>query len=229
MSISREERAAETWEDDGGRTVKSNSGAERDKKTFTASFNTRQFNIPELKGISRKNVEEHLELYKGYVKFSNHIVQRIHELPKDDENSAYELSLLQRRFAYEHDGMKNHELFFEQFEGGPAACASRGPFSQQSAKDFGSFDALVSCLKGVAMTRGVGWVMLYYCRESGRLFPQWVDEHHIGLLTGPKIVFALDMWEHAFIYDYATSEKKKYVEAFFANLNWGKVESRFAK
>jgi Fe-Mn family superoxide dismutase len=227
MSISREEHAAETWQDDGGGNVKATAVAEPNKAT-SDYFTAKLFNIPELKGISRKNIQEHLELYKGYVKFSNHIVQRIHEFPKNDENSAYELSLLQRRFAYEHDGMKNHELFFEQFEGGAAACTPKGPFIEQAAKDFGSFEELVACLKGVAMTRGVGWVMLYYCRESKHLLPQWVDEHHMGLLSGPKAVFALDMWEHAFVYDYATSEKKKYIEAFFNNLNWRKVESRFA-
>jgi len=228
MSISNEERAAETWEDDGGRNPHKSKSNPSQAAVPAEYFTVRQFKIPDLKGISRRNLDEHLELYKGYVKFSNHIVQRIHELPKDDETAAYELSLLQRRFAYEHDGMRNHELFFEQFEEGAAACAPNGPFIQQAAKDFGSFDALVACLKGLAMTRGVGWVMLYSCGEAKRLFPQWVDEHHIGLLTGPKIVFALDMWEHAFVYDYATSEKKKYVEAVFSNLNWKKVEDRFS-
>jgi|SRR6185295_5844090 len=220
MSVSNEERARETWEDDGG----GNSGA----STATGDYYTaKKFQIPELKGISARNIKEHLELYAGYVKFSNHIVKQIKELPKDSETAAYELTLLQRRFAYEHDGMKNHEAFFEQFEGGRAACSPGGPFLKQVTRDFGTFDAFLACLKGVAMTRGVGWTMLYYCHGSGHLIPQWVDEHHIGLLSGPKLVLALDMWEHAFVYDYATSEKKKYVEAFFENLNWKKVESRF--
>jgi superoxide dismutase, Fe-Mn family len=217
MSIRTEEKAAERWADDGGSTPKSPD-----------LYVAKTFQIPDLKGISRKNINEHLELYAGYVKFSNHIMNRIKELPKDEEHS-YELSLLQRRFAYEHDGMKHHEVFFEQFEGGPGACAPDGPFLKQVTEDFGSVEQLVDCLKGVAMTRGTGWAMLYYCRNAGRLIPQWVDEHHIGLLSGPKLIFALDMWEHAFVYDFATSEKKKYVEAFFENLNWIKVEARFGK
>jgi len=191
-------------------------------------YTPKRFQIPELKGISRKNIEEHLELYSGYVKFSNHIVNRIRELPKDEDH-AYELSLLQRRFAYEHNGMKNHEVFFEQFEGGPGACAPEGLFLKQVSKDFGSFNELVSCLKGVAMTRGIGWTMLYHCHSTGHLIPQWVDEHHIGLLSGPRLVLALDMWEHAFIYDYPASAKENYVEALFENLSWIKVEARFGK
>jgi Fe-Mn family superoxide dismutase len=218
MSISNEERTSERWDDDGG-TNPAIPTAE--------TFAPRQFRIPELKGISQRNVTEHLELYAGYVKFSNEVLKRIKSLP-NNETSAYELSLLQRRFAYEHDGMRNHEIFFEQFEGGPAAYNANGPFLKQVVKDFGSFDAFLACLKQVAMTRGVGWTMLYFCHDSGRLFPQWVDEHHIGLLTGAKLIFALDMWEHAFVYDYATSEKKKYIEAFFENINWRKVEHRYA-
>ena len=227
MSLKSEEKAKETWEDDGGRATPPSTGLElpRDQSEL---YTAKQFQIPELKGISRKNIEEHLELYAGYVKFSNHIVNRIKELPKDEEHS-YELSLLQRRFAYEHAGMRNHEMFFEQFEGGASACAPEGTFLKQVAADFGSLDELVACMKGVAMTRGVGWAMLYYCSGTGKLIPHWVDEHHIGLLSGPKTLLALDMWEHAFVYDYATSEKKKYVEAFFENLSWIKVEARFGK
>ena len=217
MGISNEERLSETWADDGGNIA-----------TVAVSdvFSPKTFRIPVLKGISQKNIKEHLELYSGYVKFTNEIVSRIHAMPKN-EKSAYELTLLQRRFAYEHDGMKNHEIFFEQFEDGPAGCTNGGSFLKQVWKDFESFDAFLSCLKSIAMTRGVGWTMLYYCQDSGHLFPQWVDEHHIGLLSGPKLICALDMWEHAFVYDYATSEKKKYVEAFFENLNWTTVERRF--
>jgi superoxide dismutase len=39
------------------------------------------------------------------------------------------------------------------------------------------------------------------------------------------MILGIDMWEHAYVYDYSTSEKKKYVEAFFANLNWEKIET----
>jgi len=216
-----------TGKNDGGRKT-SNSAHPATDIHPTDDYAAKQFQIPELQGISRKNVEEHLELYAGYVKFSNHIVNRIRELPKDEDH-ADELSLLQKRLAYEHNGMKHHELFFEQFEGGPATCAPEGTFLRQITEDFGSFDELVRCLKGVAMTRGIGWTMLYHCHNTGHLIPHWVEEHHIGVLSGPRLILALDLWEHAFVYDFPTSEKKKYVEALFENLSWIKVEARFGK
>ena len=152
------------------------------------------FQFPKLSGISARNVEEHLKLYEGYVKFSNYALKQIKELSLHAEKWEYEIAELQRRFAYEHDGMKHHEMFFSQFEGGSAACNPSGAFMQQVQKDFGSFSGLLLRLKSVAMTRGVGWAMLYYCSQTGRLLPQWVDDHRTGLLAGPKLIFALYMW-----------------------------------
>jgi Fe-Mn family superoxide dismutase len=224
MTIRPEQQAVQVWDDEGGQPS-SNSG--NNPETDPAGyFVAESFQIPELTGISAKNIQEHLELYQGYVKAANRIIRRVRELTKDDDH-MYELSLLQRQFAYEHAGMTHHEKFFEQFVGGPNACADGGPFLTQVAKEFGNLDSLTSCLKGMATTRGVGWVMLYSSPDNGHLIPHWINEHHIGLLTGLRPILALDMWEHAFVYDYATSEKKKYIDAFFQNLNWQKVELRF--
>jgi len=82
-------------------------------------FEEQKFNIPELKGISKKSVEEHLKLYAGYVKHANLILEHIEELAKDSEKFAYELGELQRRFSFEFNGMRNHEIYFESLSGGP--------------------------------------------------------------------------------------------------------------
>ena len=37
------------------------------------------------------------------------------------------------------------------------------------------------------------------------------------------------MWEHAFMVDYLPSEKKKYIETFFENVNWDVIEESFEK
>lgn len=190
-------------------------------------FTAKTFNLPALTGISAKNIEEHLKLYAGYVKFANYIQNQIAELSKDAEKNAYEIAELQRRFAFEHDGMKNHEAYFTQLEGGPAALATDGALMAQIVKDYGSYDAFLARLKAVCMTRGVGWAMLYYCSESGHLLTQWVDEQHLGHLNGPRCILAIDMWEHSYVADYQPSGKKQYVEDFFANLNWSVAEKRF--
>ena len=40
---------------------------------MSMEYQAKQFNIPELAGISKRSIEEHLKLYQGYVKHVNHI------------------------------------------------------------------------------------------------------------------------------------------------------------
>jgi superoxide dismutase, Fe-Mn family len=36
----------------------------------------------------------------------------------------------------------------------------------------------------------------------------------------------MDVWEHAFLLDSKPAERPKYIEAFFANIDWNAAESR---
>ncbi|MCX6754490.1 MAG: Fe-Mn family superoxide dismutase [Candidatus Nomurabacteria bacterium] len=190
-------------------------------------YTPKTFSIPELAGIGKINIEEHLKLYKGYVTNTNLIINKIEEYEKDREGNAYVLGELHRRFAFEFDGMRNHEYYFASFEGGKKEINTNGELYKSIEKEWGSFENWLTQYKGMAMTRGVGWVILYNDKQTGRLMNQWVDEQHLGHLTGLSPVLCLDMWEHAYVYDYPTSEKKKYIEAFFENLNWNAAEKNY--
>ena len=183
-------------------------------------YEAKTFDIGELEGISAQTIEEHLKLYQGYVKHVNHI----HEALKG-ESDPYAKAEMQRRLGFEFGGMKNHEYYFSQFEGGQKAVPD-GEFKQSVEYLWGSVEAFVEHMKGIAMTRGVGWAMCYLDRKEQRLVTTWVDEQHLGQLADLDIVLALDMWEHSFMLDYPPSEKKQYVEAFFENLNWEVVAAR---
>ncbi len=191
------------------------------------TFTQKTFAIPELAGISAKNIEEHLKLYAGYVKFSNQIQSDMQELMKDSEKNAYIIGEMNRRFAFEFNGMRNHEYYFSSFEGGAKALADDSKLKAELANQYGTFENWLARFKATAMTRGIGWAMLYYDKKTNKLMTSWVDEQHLGQLNGCQAILALDMWEHAFVYDYPTSEKKKYVEAFFENLNWEVIEGNF--
>jgi superoxide dismutase, Fe-Mn family len=189
-------------------------------------YQEQKFNIPELKGISKKAVEEHLKLYSGYVKFANVVQDKIKELMQDSEKNAYVLGELQRRFSFEFNGMRNHEYYFMSLADGHAALPEHSTLKAQIEKQFGSFDAWLAQFRAIAMTRGVGWAMLYWDKEMKQLTHAWVDEQHLGQLNSTQLVLGLDMWEHAFFMDYGTN-KKGYVDAFFENLNWKKIEDFF--
>lgn len=189
------------------------------------TYEAKTFDIPELAGISTKTIEEHLGLYKGYVKHSNLIREKIEAYSNDPDNNSYAIGEMQRRFGFEYGGMKNHEYYFSQFEGGPSDLPE-GKLKELIERQWGSVAAWHERFAKIAMTRGVGWAMLYIDTSTNQLVQTWVDEQHLGQLADAGIVLALDMWEHSYMLDYPPSEKKKYVDAFFANLNWEVVAAR---
>jgi Fe-Mn family superoxide dismutase len=185
-------------------------------------FEEQKFNIPALKGISVKSVEEHLKLYSGYVNNLN----LIQEIIENKDNPEYARKEAQRRQGFEFGGMRNHEYYFRHFEGGPAALSLDSALHKKMTEDK-PLDATIETFKNLALTRGVGWAMLGYDKHTDRLIQYWVDEQHLGHLPGVSPILALDMWEHSFVADYQPSGKKTYVEDFFANLNWKNVEKNF--
>ncbi len=192
-------------------------------------FEERKFNIPALKGISAKNIEEHLKLYSGYVKHANLILEKIDEMAEDAEKNAYALGELQRRFGFEFDGMRNHEYYFGHFEGGPKNLDGKSGLKSAIETEWNSLETWLNRFKSIALTRGIGWAILCYDQKTRRLLNAWIDEQHLGHLTGLQPVLVIDMWEHSYVADYQPSGKKKYVEDFFANLNWQTVEDNFKK
>lgn len=189
-------------------------------------FNTKKFNTRPLSGISETTITEHIKLYEGYVKHANLILSKIESL-KGNADSAYELSEARRRFGFEFDGMRNHELYFGMLEGEAKALLSDSKLSQKISSDFNSFDAWISDFKTIAKTRGIGWAILYYDKNTNCLLNSWVDEQHIGQLIGLTPILALDMWEHAFVADYLPSGKAKYIDDYLAQVNWDLVERIF--
>ncbi len=190
-------------------------------------FTEQTFNIPELTGISPTTIEEHLKLYAGYVKNANSIIEKLAVYQKD-ETKVYEMGELYRRFAFEYNGIRNHEVYFSLLENGAKDFTTGSPLHEKIIEQWASIDAFLDQFKAVAMTRGIGWAMLSWDKQTGVLIMHWVDEQHLGQLQGTTAIVALDMWEHSYVADYQPSGKKQYVEDFFTNLNWTAAEAHFA-
>lgn len=191
------------------------------------TYVTKTFNLSTLIGLSEKQIQVHLALYEGYVKHVNLIMEKIRALKEVDvEGNAYLIAELRRRFAFEFDGMRMHEYYFEQFEGGQTSLASGSALGKAVAEKYGE-QGLVAHIKEVAGSRGIGWVVVYSDPVAKTLHTVFVNDHEVGQLAGLPIVLVLDLWEHAYMVDYVPAEKKNYVDAFFANLNWSVMEKRF--
>lgn len=185
------------------------------------------FDIPALDGISEETIREHLGLYQGYVKHVNLIREKIDAYSTDPDNNTYAIGEMQRRFGFEFGGMRNHEYYFSQLEGGANALPD-GHLKTKFVEQWGSIEAWMERFTRIAMTRGVGWAMLYHDPHTDQLVQTWVDEQHLGQLVDLDLVLALDMWEHSYMRDYPPSQKKAYVDAFFKNLNWEVVAGRLS-
>ena len=190
-------------------------------------YQERKFNLPELQGLSPKQIEVHLKLYAGYVKFTNHLREVLADLRKDTEKNAYALGEVVRRLGFEFNGMRLHEYYFGGFEGSSKDINPDSPLAKALVEKYGSFDEFIIHFKSIGLMRGIGWSILYYDPVGKTPHVAWVGDHELGMLAGLPIIAAMDMWEHAYMVDYVPAEKTKYVEAYLANLNWEVMERRF--
>src|SRR3989344_9148153 len=116
-------------------------------------FEEIKFNMGELKGISKKNIEEHLKLYVGYVKNANSILEKILEYEgytKEDAFAPYVVGELHRRFSFEYNGMRNHEVYFQSLSGGAKTLADDSKLREMVIEEWGSFDLWMSRFKAIA-------------------------------------------------------------------------------
>lgn len=189
------------------------------------TYTPKTFTLPQMEGLSEKQIKVHLALYEGYVKHVNLIADKLQDVRDGKlELDPYLVAELRRRFAFEFDGMRMHELYFAQFEGEKGG-SPESALAKAAAAKYGSGENFLSHIKEVAGTRGIGWVVVY--ADGGTLHTTFVADHEVGQLAGLPIILALDLWEHAYMVDYVPADKKNYIDAFFANLNWSVIEKRF--
>ena len=193
---------------------------------MTTSFKARSFPLSGLTGISDKTLEMHFGLYEGYVKETNQITEQLAELAKAGKaakNPVY--AEMNRHLGYEYGGMILHEYYFENL-----APKGKGKPSAQLTKaledTFGSFETWKADFMAVGGTRGVGWAVLFRDPITGRMTNQWITLHEQGVPAGYSPILVMDAWEHTFLLDYKPSERAKYIEAFFSNVNWEEVGER---
>jgi len=190
----------------------------------------RRFDLHGLNGISDRTLEMHFKLYAGYVKETNRLEAEIAEILEDgqvdqDETPAY--SELKRRLGFEYNGMVLHEYYFENLTRAGGADPRRdSAFRQAAERSFGSYERWKTDFVGIGKMRGVGWAICYQNPATGRLSNHWITLHEVGNVAGFRPMLVMDVWEHAFLLDYAPADRPRYIEAFFSNVDWETIEAR---
>jgi len=177
-----------------------------------------------MEGFSDTLLNNHFTLYKGYVANTNKLLDTLAAMLKEGKTATPEYAELKRRFGWEFNGMRLHELYFENL-GGKAALDKEGKLGKLITGNFSGYDSWLQDFKGTATMRGIGWTILYQDVIGGRLFNQWINEHDVGHPAGCNPLLILDVFEHAFMTDYGL-KRADYIEAFLKNINWAAVEAR---
>lgn len=174
----------------------------------------------DLPGISLKSIEEHLKLYQGYVKKVNEIREKLQTADKSEANATYSfIGELKREETFALNGARLHENYFAILGGDGEA---KGVVAEMIAEKFGSVEKWIEEMTAAGMTAR-GWAITVYDIHLKELSIVTTDTQNLGPVFSTVPVIALDVYEHAYFMDYGTA-RKSYIEAFFKNLDWGKID-----
>ena len=174
-----------------------------------------------LLGFSDTLLNNHFTLYQGYVTNTNKLI----DLMKAKEIGAPEYAELHRRFGWEWNGMRLHELYFGNMTKG-GSVISDGELKSKIESAFGSFENWQKDFMGIGVMRGIGWVVLAYDTEKKMIFNTWIGEHDEGHLVGAVPLLVMDVFEHSYMTDYGL-KRADYINVFMKNVDWKVVDSRW--
>lgn len=172
-----------------------------------------------MKGFSKSLLELHFKLYQGYVAQSNDLSDKLPTL------KGAEYGAVKRRFEWEFNGMRLHELYFSNL-GGTGTPDPKSAVVQALAKQYQTFDAWKADFIATGTMRGIGWAILYVDTVNGRLMNTWIEEHDTGHPALAQPLLVMDVFEHAYMPQYGL-DKAAYIDAFFQNIDWNRVAARY--
>jgi Fe-Mn family superoxide dismutase len=198
------------------------------------TFKSLNYDPASLKGISQKTFDiHHDKLYAGYVKKSNDIAENLRKLRNDiisgkaEGNQTYsELRGLKEGETFAVNGVYLHEWYFDVL-GGDGNCQSAPELSKAISEKWGSVEDFIKYFTECGMAAR-GWAVLAWDIKAQGLKQYNADAHNQGGIWGAIPIIVLDVYEHSYFIDFG-SDRKSYIEAFFNNLNWGKIEEFYQK
>lgn len=182
------------------------------------------FEAKSLKGLSEKLVQSHWENnYGGAIKALNIVRGRLTQALADANTPPYVYNGLKREQLIRTGSVVLHELYFANLGGSGQAPAD---LRTRIAQSFGSFDTWENEFRkiGAGLGGGSGWVVLAHNHRLNLLENYWMADHSTASADSTPLL-VMDMYEHAYQMDYGAAAAK-YIDAFFANLQWDAVAAR---
>jgi superoxide dismutase, Fe-Mn family len=120
-------------------------------------------------------------------------------------------------------GHANHSMFW-QIMGPNAGGAPSGKIADAISGSFGSFDAFKDLFAKAGVGRfGSGWA--WVIDAGGKLVIESTANQDSPLMEGKKIVFGIDVWEHAYYLKYQ-NRRPDYIGAWWNVVNWAEINKR---
>jgi superoxide dismutase, Fe-Mn family len=188
--------------------------------------------LTQVEGISQNQLNQHVELYHGYVKKINDLDSQIQSASDEmltAANATYapfrELHLEQ---TYALNGVILHEYYFENL-GMDNGGLRKGPentefFHATILKEFGTWDHYIAHLKAVGKSAR-GWAITGYNMRDHRIHNYGLDMHNANVPIHVIPLLVLDVYEHAYMIDFGT-KRPAYLDAFLRNVNWQVADDR---
>ena len=179
-----------------------------------------------IEGFSDRLLQNHFALYEGYVANVNKLKDSVEALLDQDNTASPEFAEIMRRFGWEFNGMRLHEIYFKGLVKGGSQLATDSSLAKKITAEFGSVERWEKHFRAVGAMRGIGWAILYLDNVTGRMFNVWINEHDTGHLAGATPLLVMDVFEHAFMIDYDT-KRVSYIDAFMNAIDWSVASERF--
>ena len=174
--------------------------------------------------VTRKQFEDHLTLYHGYIDKTNEITQVLATQPEYDTANAvashYRGWKKSEPFAI--NGVILHELYFQNLghETIPIGTKMQRIMDQYFGGTEKWRDDFTACAKAAR-----GWTILVFEQRTGTCRNILLDAHDDGQIATAYPILLLDMYEHAYFLDYGT-DKAAYINRFISQIPWDLIEKR---
>ena len=120
-------------------------------------------------------------------------------------------------------GHANHSMFW-QIMGPKAGGAPSGAIADAINGSFGTFDTFKEQFAKAGVGRfGSGWA--WVIDQGGKLVVESSANQDSPLMENKKIVFGVDVWEHAYYLKYQ-NRRPDYIDAWWNVVNWAEINKR---
>ncbi|WP_282454599.1 superoxide dismutase [Flavobacterium pygoscelis] len=177
--------------------------------------------------ISATALEIHYS--KHYLTYTNNLNKALLGTPLENltiEEVVSKLDPNDEALRNNAGGYYNHSLYWKCMAPNTGG-EPNGTLGEAIIKDFGSFGTFSTSFKNQATKHfGSGWAWLIV-DKTGKLQVTSTSNQDNPLMRNAAVpgtpILALDVWEHAYYLDYQY-KRANYVDDFFNNINWKKVE-----